>query len=254
MPSLLRGILFLQLVASGTGGAMLLAQDPSGRVIRGRTVDSSGAGISFALVEQSLSRRTIADESGAFSFRTPSHGATTLVVRRLGYVSATLKLPPGADTAVQIVLEAIPRRLSPVVVEAQVSERLNAVGFYDRLRQRHWSSGSGTFITAEDIEARNPLRVSQMLDGIPSVRVQKMDATTTRWEIRGPRGCQYTVYVNGARVGPRERMGIMQPVWIDELLEPGSTAGIEVYPRATGAPPGTQMLNGTCGIAVFWTK
>ena len=154
----------------------------------------------------------------------------------------------------QIVLQPIPRTLSTVVVEAGVSERLNAVGFYDRLRQRHTGSGSGAFVTAEDIEARKPLRVSQMLDGIPSVRVQKMDATTTRWEIRGPRGCQYTVYVNGARVGPRERMGYMQPVWIDELLEPESTAGIEVYARATGAPPGFQMLNGTCGIAIFWTK
>lgn len=41
---------------------------------------------------------------------------------------------------------------------------------------------------------------------------------------------------------------------IDEYLDPGAVAAIEVYPRAAQAPAQYQALNASCGVILIWTK
>ena len=230
------------------------AQDQP-RVIRGTIRDSLGARIERAVVQTTGQSRVVSDDSGHFEYRATPRGELRLLVRRLGYSPLELRINPIGDTTIAILLAPIPRRFDPMnVVASAVSGRLRGVGFYDRMNDRNKGIGSGLFVTAEDIEQRNPLRISQMLDQMTGVRVQKIGAGFNDFEIRGPNRCKFTVYLNGTRIGPKGPRPDIDVVKIDEWVEPSATAGIEVYPRATSAPPHLQMLNGTCGVVAFWTK
>ena len=235
---------------------MLEAQETLPRLVRGTVRDAAGAPIAFAVVQTTGQNRVVSDDSGRFQYRAVPRGRLTLRILRLGYEPVELRFDPPSDTALQIVMRPIPRTFDAVNVEAsRVSQRLRAIGFYERMNDRHKGLGSGTFITIEDIEQRNPLRISQMLEGINGVRVFKYGAGFDQFEVRGPAQCRFTVYLNGARIGPKlTTRASIDPVRIDALVEPSATAGIEVYPRATSAPPHFQMLNGTCGVVAFWTK
>ena len=242
-------------VAAGVG-----AQEPQ-RVIRGTIRDSLGTRVEHAVVQTTGQSRVVSDDSGHFEYRATPKGELRLLVRRLGYAPLELRLNPSGDTTLQLVLSRIPRKFDAMVVEAsRLSQRLAATGFYERLGQRNKGIGSASFITAEDIEQRNPLRISQMLDQINGIKVFKASAAFDDFVFRGPGGpdgiCPYTVYLDGTRIGPR--LGgagkWADEVRIDHFLQPSATGGIEIYPRASGAPPQFQMLNGTCGVVVFWTK
>lgn len=225
------------------------------RVIRGTLKDSTGAPVPHAIVQTTGQGRVVSNDSGFFEYRAVPKGELRLLARRIGYQPLEVRINPSGDTTVRIVLSAVPRRFDTMnVVASAVSGRLSGVGFYERMNDRNKGLGSGIFVTAEDIEQRNPLRISQMLDQMNGVRVQKIGAGYNDFEIRGPRGCKFTVYLNGTRIGPKGPRPDVDVVKIDSWLEPSATAGIEIYPRATSAPPHLQMLNGTCGVAAFWTK
>ena len=233
--------------------AVAFAQDQP-RVIRGTIRDSLGTRVEHAVVQTTGQSRVVSDDSGHFEYRATPRGELRLLVRRLGYAPLELRMNPSGDTTVQLVLSRIPRRFDVMVVEAsRLSQRLAATGFYERLGQRNKGLGSASFITAEDIEQRNPLRISQTLDQLNGIRVQKVGAGFNDFVLRGSGGCPFSVYLNGTRLG---RLGgdTVEEVRIDDFIEPSATAGIEIYPRASGAPPQFQMLNGTCGVVVFWTK
>lgn len=241
------------LIAMVLGSIPVLAQEPQ-RVIRGTIRDSLGTRVLHAVVQTTGQSRVVSDDSGHFEYRATPKGELRLLVRRLGYAPLELRMNPSGDTTVQVILSRIPRTFDAMVVEAsRLSRRLASTGFYERLGQRNKGLGSASFITAEDIEQRNPLRISQALDQLNGIRVQKVGGGYNDFLLRGPNGCPFSVYLNGTRLG---RLGgtRVEEVRIDDFIEPSATAGIEIYPRACGAPPQFQLLNGTCGVVVFWTK
>lgn len=90
----------------------------------------------------------------------------------------------------------------------------------------------------------------------------------------GAAGCRMTVYLDGARLDPKDvfeapstpRIGgaRVNPVrnrtrlddlpGIDEVVGGNSVAGVEIYPRGVQVPPQFALLNGTCGVIAIWTK
>jgi hypothetical protein len=42
--------------------------------------------------------------------------------------------------------------------------------------------------------------------------------------------------------------------YINDQIPTSTIAAIEVYPRAVGAPPKYQSLNGNCGVILIWTR
>ena len=60
--------------------------------------------------------------------------------------------------------------LAPLVAVATRSRRLEVTGCYER---RDWGdlTGGGKFFTVEDIERRNPARISYMIADVPGVRL-----------------------------------------------------------------------------------
>lgn len=52
----------------------------------------------------------------------------------------------------------------------------------------------------------------------------------------------------------RIKNGELEDTQVNSLVNPGSVAGIEVYPRALGAPPEFPMVSSRCGVVLIWTK
>lgn len=255
-----------------------VAAQRDARVIRGVVTDSSGRAIGFANIQTMGTSRYVADSTGVFGLMVAAAGEVALRVYRLGYEPRLYRIAAGSDTTVHITLTAIPRELEAVQVFAdRISKRLTANGFYDRLNNRKKGIGSATFITQDDIAARNPLRITHMLQSIPGVRIVTQRYSGMDGEVRGTNGCDYTIYVDGARTHPRtmalgeqrpdRSLANMMPLTkaqlkqaprpsqqIDELVTPNAAAAIEVYPRGVGAPAQFAMASSTCGVAVFWTR
>jgi hypothetical protein len=264
--SVMRGVGMSLVAMLLTAVPQSLAQERSSSWIRGVVRDTTGQPIALVNIQFGLNRRTVSDDSGRFQIR--AAGSGTLIVRRIGYQPATIVVDAPADTVLTIMLVPLAQSLPMRVVEASRTGVLQLHGFYERMRDVENGIGHGYFITPEDIERRQGASLAtDLLQGIPAVRLLRR--ATLRVPM-GTDGCGMTVYLDGIRLNEIKKMGSgMLPSWVafgkgsegtggtadlDYLTAPGDIAGIEVYPRAVGAPPKFQSLNGNCGVILVWTK
>ena len=225
--------------------------NPSTNVLNGRVVDELGQPLSYANVQLNFGRRYVSDDSGRFRLPFNVSGSATLLVRRIGFAPAEVKLNGMPDTALRIQMKAIPVELKGVVVTgASAFRSLDLHGFYQRIRDADRGINHGYFITPEDLARRNPNWITQMADGLPTVRVQR-GMIPMKDVIVGSMGCKMTVYLDNIRiVGKLGR----SDDFLNEVVMPTHVAAMEIYPRAVMAPPQYQPLNGTCGVVLIWTK
>jgi hypothetical protein len=231
------------------------APNPSDKILTGRVVDVSGAPLSYANVQLNFSDRFMADDSGRFQLPMPA-GSATLIVRRIGFEPGELRLLAMPDTSIRIVLQPIPVQLKGVTVTgASPFRSLDIHNFYSRMKEYERGAGRGYFITPEDIEKRRPAWITQMAEGLPSIRVCAAASITCRSGpplsevILGRNGCKMTVYVDNIRV-----IGGRNDEPLNMVISAGMVAAMEVYPTALNAPPQFQSTNGTCGVVLIWTK
>ena len=112
------------------------------------------------------------------------------------------------------------------------------------------------FFTAEDIERRNPLRITHMIADAPGIRL----ANCNMWG----HGCKLNIFLDGnlAIRGSKERWSLtsgggtdMNPrESINDLVLPTEIAGIEVYTGGAGLPAEFGGHDARCGAVVIWTK
>lgn len=225
--------------------------NPSSNVLRGRVVDESGQPLSYANVQFNYGRRVLSDDSGRFQLPYNVSGSATVLVRRIGFEPAEVKLSGMPDTALRVQMTGIPIQLKGVVVTgASAFRSLDTYGFYRRMQDADRGINSGWFITPEDLERRKPNWITQMADGLPTVRVQR--GTKPMYDvITGSMGCKMTVYLDNIRI-----VGRLSGTddFVNEITMPNHVAAMEIYPRAVTAPPQYQPMNGTCGVVLLWTK
>ena len=224
----------------------------SATMLRGRVIDESGAPLSYANVQANYGRRYLADDSGRFELPYPGPGSSTLFVRRIGFDPVELNLTSRPDTALRVVLTAIPAKLKEVAVTATSAYRsLDLHGFYRRMRDGERGATNGWFITPEDIERRKPAATTNMADGFPNIRVYKSGLGPMWDRIMGPGNCEMTVYLDNIRVtnDVRGRSDL-----VNQIVPVGHMAAMEIYPRALNAPPTHPSHNGLCGVVLIWTK
>jgi hypothetical protein len=221
--------------------------------------------------------RLLADDSGRFVLRARRAENVLLNVRRIGYRPGSVTVGAGGDTTVAVALIPTAQVLAAAEVRVTpVSRKLELNGYYRRLQDREKGINAGHFITEEEIEQRNPMRITQMLDGLPGVRVMRINtgsdqtlmrkaggATTCMshsdprcWVPVGASGCPMMVYIDGRRVNDISTLSNRNnyAVGTDESAPPSHVAGIEVYSSAGRVPPEYQSLGGTCGAVLIWTK
>ena len=151
--------------------------------------------------------------------------------------------------------------------------RLQMSGFYERMARVQNGAQTGYFVTPEDLAFRKPQNVTDAVEQFPSIRLApiddgKIDAqgyahadgsqTRRKFRIEDRKGCPMTVYLDRVRIQP----SVVGMKWVDEeinsIIQAGSVAGIEVYPRSAGAPPEYPAANSPglseCGVVLIWTK
>jgi len=210
---------------------------------------------------------------GRFVFSGLPIGEYELSVRHIGYAPLThpVTVTRGHTTQVDVSLPPDPVELEPIVATATRPRRLEIKGFYER---RYWGEllGGGEFFTAEDIERRNPSRITHMIADAPGVRLANCDVwghgcklySTTHSRGFSDQGCKLNIYLDGilAIRGSNERWSLTTGPFtreqpresINDLVLPTEIAGVEVYTGAASLPAEFGGPDSRCGAVMIWTK
>ncbi|HEU6451078.1 MAG TPA: carboxypeptidase regulatory-like domain-containing protein [Gemmatimonadaceae bacterium] len=135
------------------------------------------------------------DDDGRLTLTGLPAGTRTLEVRHIGYAPARAAVDLASDrtASTTVTLDKIADVLSEVKVygkQSASSRRLE--GFRQRMR-----AGFGHFITRADIERQAPLRLTDVVRGIPGVTVERSGAFDYRVTSSLNRRCVAAVYVDG---------------------------------------------------------
>ena len=220
----------------------------SGRVV-GRVFDRMTGDPVVAAAVSVLGRPAEAesDRQGRFRLAGVPAGEHEIEVRRIGYAPLrhTVSVTSGLTRDVEIGLVPEPVEMEPLVATGTRSRRLEIKGFYER---RHWGEllGLGAFLTAEDIERRNPVRISHMIADYSGIRANGGRFYSTRLSAAGfsNQGCQIWAYLDNIKIRTS----------IDELVKPVEISGIEVYKGPASLPAEFGGSDARCGAIVIWTK
>lgn len=244
--------------------AVLVQPFPAGaqgmRTVSGVVTDTGGRAISYVSLDGGPKYRTLTNAVGEFSWSVPPNEGFEVQVRRIGFLPTKIKVLPGADTTIKVSMEQLAVLMSTQIVRAQQLVRILEVrGFYERALESQRGALVGEFVTPEEIEMRNPQRVTQLLDqkrGVTVRRTGSCQVIATCYRIYGQGGCAATVYLDGQRLNPLAAAAAdpRSAPAVDELVSVTGVSGIEVYPRGSSAPPRYQALGGTCTVIVIWTK
>lgn len=151
-------------------------------------------------------------------------------------VPVDVELPAEEPVRLWIAPDAVPLPALDVTVERRAAADGRLAGFHRRLRRGH-----GHFVTREQIERRDPSRLSHMFRQLPGLTVVRQEFGGTVVSDRPD--CRLEFFVDGVR-SSFLRM---------DALRPGDVAGIEVYHGTSRVPP-RFVRRDYCGAVVVWTR
>jgi hypothetical protein len=144
------------------------------------------------------------------------------------------------EATVNILLGVHPVTLDSLEVVAEPQTRhLELVGFYKRQKK-----GFGYFIQREEIDRSHAHRITDLLYGLPGVRMVGSQATGELSVLL--RGNDARVVLDG--------MVLLDSKNINELVHPMNIEAIEVYPGIHGVPVQYRTLYGGSGAILIWTR
>lgn len=229
--------------------------DPSEGMITGIlgvvTDQASGQPVPEVVVSvDGIGRVANTDEDGRFSLSEMVPGRHDVVFTHLGYRQRSVSLEVEARQVVklhvELAVDAI--ALDPIEVAVDRLDRhLQSVGFYQREED-----GWGDFLDREDLEYWNPVQLTSALTRFPGVTTVADPRMPTRGFLafrRRGTTCIPTVYLDGVRIG-----GERSPAGIDDIVNPGVVAGVEVYRNTAGMPPQYWGTGSSCGVVLIWLR
>jgi hypothetical protein len=186
-------------------------------------------------------------DAGGFRITSVPVGATTVVIRRLGFAPATVDvtLREGRIDSLVVSLATVVAELPGVVVEDEALTRSKRLlpGFWERR-----SRGFGAFVTRDEIEARQTSNFVDLVRHLPSANVVSVNG---RPAIRFKRyttvqDCPPQYWVDGMRI---------ESASPDEFT-PEDVEAIEVYAGPATIPVqfAPRPFSYTCGAIVIWTR
>jgi hypothetical protein len=248
--------------------ALLLTAASAAQAQDGRTVvrvfDSEAKPVPYALVTLRDGISRVADDSGRVAFNEAPKDSVRFQARRLGYEPfyGWVKRAEAIGDF-PILLRVLPRSIAAVQVTDRANTPLGRSGFYDRVQRVQAGAYSARMITPEELEMRNPVKLTQMLQGENAVRIQRLDAGRSVITGRGGQ-CAFSILLDGQRVtGTLEELienkvnppPISSLTGIDDLIQANSMAAIEIYSSAASIPVELQrsLGGGSCGLIAIWT-
>ena len=221
------------------------AQAPRATTLVGTVRDTTGVPIPQTRLTAS-GLLTVSDSAGRFSLGPLESGATTLLVRRLGFepLDIGLTLAVGATQSLNVVMTVLPQDLPGMTTSAQTYADVRLRDFY-----RHRQSGIGYFLDRREIEAKNAQRISDILRRVPGTRMMpdRGGRTTMRMgRSMGGRDCPPDVWVDGVRAAGMQ---------VDDVPL-GDVEALELYRGPAGLPPemNSRFGNPGCGALIIWTR
>lgn len=185
--------------------------------------------------------RVVTGANGRFRVRDLDIGAYIMIVQRIGFEPASLRVEIAAGDTLRpsISLQPAATILDTVAVKAQ---RLSPTMEEFEVRRK---AGLGHFFTQAEIDKRNVADLSDLLGTVPSVAVK-----AGAWPInRRDSGstCRYVVFLDGVRRPPTG-------AGIDALAVPKDLAGIEIYSSPATIPLQYKTSGASCGVILLWTR
>ncbi|HEV2130619.1 MAG TPA: TonB-dependent receptor plug domain-containing protein [Longimicrobiaceae bacterium] len=187
----------------------------------------------------------VTNEGGALLLESLAPGTRTVEVRYLGFAPerTTVQLENERAADLAFALEVRPVALAALQVKVhKKGRRLELTGF-----ERRKARGFGTFITREQIEARQPQRMSDVLRSVPGVHLASTgfsDSRASMLRSTPSRRCPIQYYMDGVQVFAFN---------IDDV-RPHDIEGLEIYKGASEIPPDFNRGTALCGVIVIWTR
>jgi hypothetical protein len=222
----------------------MTAGSSAGAELIGRVTQADGRPVAGARVQIAGGDSAVTADSGHFHLHGLPTGSRTLIVRAVGWnpLAVPVELSVRAPQQVVVPLGEKAAVLQAVVVQAQLETGYHRVGF-----DRRKASGTGTYLTAADIEKHNAGDFHDLLIGVPGVQV----SSSRRGQVfltgsRANRCIRYTV--DGAPYREMSRGDI------DSFVRPDEIGAIEVY-ESSAVPSELVIGPGTvCTNVIIWTK
>lgn len=233
-------------------------------------VAPDGHPIPYADVSVRGGESRITDEHGELTLSQGKESALIVRVRRIGYreVVATVNL---ADTTTGLTITLVPlaEQVGAVTVSAAREQAgLRLQGFYDRRLQRQKGLLSATFIGPEELESRNPSKISDMLYGLNGIVLRRTPSGDFS-AVGTDSHCTMAVLLDGQEVvrgggGGPERGSVdvvggsapppsQEETGINRWIQANDVVAIEVYARGGNMPVSLQALDPRCGVIAIWT-
>lgn len=200
------------------------------------------------------STRLSTDSTGRFRLPDAAPGMRDLFVKRFGYVPVMIavEVTAGDTASVTLQMEGAAQSLAPVVIEARVTS-MSLAGFELRRAQ---GVGAGTFITPEQIRARDNGTLQSLLRSFTRVRIEESAMTgDIRMYGRGgdnpdgsfvPDRCSVKIMLDGALLPDASSITALPPL--------REIAAIELYVSVGAVPPMYSFAQPECGLMVVWTR
>ena len=227
---------------------------------------------------------SVTDSLGNWTLVAPEAGSYLVAARRIGYqpwTAGPIEVKKAEDLRFLFHLQRAPVLLAPEYVTARTTQRhLELAGFFERQR-----ADFGIFLTPDAIERRRAVRISELLLGLPGVRlISTSDGSAGGSHIQlragnlSPGGvCRPRIIVDGvlfARGDARPRrvndaiaqtleqavddevQQVEKGMSIDDIAPASAIAAIEVYRTASQVPVqfGGASVETSCGVVVIWTR
>jgi Carboxypeptidase regulatory-like domain len=220
--------------------------------LTGRVSDSDGHPLRYVDVQViGTDAKARTGRDGEFSLGAVSAGTRALALRQVGYAAETVAVDLEAHRTKQVLVSlksAVPVIDTVRVMAAQKMRQLDMVGFNDRR-----SRGDGQYITAEEIESRNPSRLTDILSGKRGIQIYNGVASNTRG---------LTTVVPSISIPKNYCIGFQ--VFVDAVpmpipfnldqISPRTIGGIEIYSGTATVPSLLRGGNTTCGVIALWTR
>ncbi|MGH7476488.1 MAG: TonB-dependent receptor [Longimicrobiales bacterium] len=203
--------------------------------------------------------QALTDSLGHFELTVRRGAGARLLATRLGFTRqhTPFLFFDGHDFfRIELRLDPEALLLAPLEVVARASVHPSPMldGFRHRL-----TNGMGYYITRADIERRNPMYVTDMLQMVPGVRLEGGGPGHRRVVQMARslgRNCRTQIFVDGFLVNRRiaQTGGPSNPFVLDDIVSPASVEGIEVYHGLSTVPAEFLNPDAHCGVIAVWTR
>jgi Carboxypeptidase regulatory-like domain/TonB-dependent Receptor Plug Domain len=253
--SRLRSVSCLLIAAFAAAPPLWSQQRPSAAVLLGRVFadDSAKRPVSGAeVLIPSLSLRALTDSLGRFRIVGIAPGRRGLRVNKIGFapLRSAVEFSTGDTVEMDIGLSVSFEEMAAVeIIEAQNRSRLTEF-------ERRRATGTGDYLTSEDIAHRSRGRLSEAIRSLGGVSLLT-SSTGGTYLISGRASssrtgtCYTAVMLDGVWMYDGDRT---QSPFNVNSINPDDVAAIEYYRGLSNTPVELQGQRNSCGALVIWTK